>query len=521
MVEAPALRRFYSQVSERFDIDSWSGRYFGLAAILALVRIIWVICQTSKVFGSPPDRWVVEFENTLGWLLVAYVVIGLVLHAAVIYLRQSAETNEPLSALVTNAAGAVFFAALTERVSTVVIANEPSFGQWAGLLRTGLTLGGIYALVALGYTLVYGILFMINFAHGEVMMLGAYGGWFGLMFLTSNGENSFEAGATTIAFIVVPLLVAIMFLPLESLVSRLQTSRDPANIADPNWTFTLLSIPVRALIGGVVGYGALRALGQNAPNLYLLVITIVGMVFVAVVGMFTSVSVAVTLERIAYRPLRKAPRLTPLITAIGASIFLQQMALRMFSGNPRNYNVGQPKLLSDPAAFNLNFGRLGLVPIAKDGVVIVFASLILMALLFFIVRRTKLGRGMRAVAEDKDTAALMGTNVDRIIVMTFILGAALAGAAGVMLGFRGDNINFRFGFTYGLKAFTAAVLGGIGNIPGAMLGGFFLGLVESLGPTALGLGNEWKDVIAFSILVLVIIYRPTGLLGEIGAEKKV
>jgi branched-chain amino acid transport system permease protein len=144
-----------------------------------------------------------------------------------------------------------------------------------------------------------------------------------------------------------------------------------------------------------------------------------------------------------------------------------------------------------------------------------------MALLFYIVQRTKFGRGMRAVAEDKDTAALMGADVDRIIVLTFVLGAALAGAAGVMLGFRGEQIRPRFGFQPGLKAFTAAVLGGIGNIPGAMLGGFFLGLVEALGPTALGIDNAWQNAISFALLVLVIIFRPTGILGEVVSEKKV
>jgi branched-chain amino acid transport system permease protein len=180
-----------------------------------------------------------------------------------------------------------------------------------------------------------------------------------------------------------------------------------------------------------------------------------------------------------------------------------------------------PKLLSDPVTFDLDLGRLGVVPISKVGVVMTLLALGLMTFLLFIVRRTKLGRAMRAVAEDKNTAALMGANVDRVIVLTFVLGAALAGATGVMLGFRGEQIRPFFGFSYGLKAFTAAVLGGIGNIPGAVLGGFFLGLVEALGPTALGFNNAWQNVIAFSLLVLVIIFRPTGILGEVLAEKKV
>jgi branched-chain amino acid transport system permease protein len=453
---------------------------------------------------------------------ILFVVIGVFANVAVIALRRESETNEPISAFVTNAVGIIFFVAVAWRVSHVVTtADVPlRFVTWVGLLRDGTIQGGVYALIALGYTLVYGILFMINFAHGEVMMFGAYGGWFALMYLIDDGNRSFETGAAIIAAVVVPIFVGIMFLPLESIIGRFQTRRETSSVSEPTWAFSLLSMPVRILIGGMIGYGALVGLGQFAPNIYLLVITIVGLLFVTIIGMLTSIGVAVALERIAYRPFRKAPRLTPLITAIGASIFLQQTALRIF-GPARTYNDGKPKLLNDPVTFPLDLGRLGVVPISKVGIVMTITSIGLMALLFFIVQRTKLGRGMRAVAEDKDTAALMGANVDRIIVMTFVLGAGLAGAAGVMLGFRGESLAFRFGFTPGLKAFTAAVLGGIGNIPGAMLGGFFLGLVEAIGPSALGIGNEWKNVIAFSLLVLVIIYRPTGLLGEAASEKKV
>ncbi|NDJ86966.1 MAG: branched-chain amino acid ABC transporter permease [Chloroflexi bacterium] len=341
------------------------------------------------------------------------------------------------------------------------------------------------------------------------------------MLLLDDGQQSFETGAASLAVLVVPIVVGVLFLPLEDIVARMQTGRRQAQLSEPRWMFSLLSMPVRALMGGVIGYGALVGLGQFAPHIYLLVITIVGLLFVTFSGMLVSIFVAIILERVAYRRFRKAPRLTPLITAIGASIFLQQVALRMFGSNRKTYIQGRPEILSDPLNFQLDFGRLGVVPVSKTGVVIIVTSLGLMALLYFIVQRTKLGRGMRAVAEDKDTSALMGTNVDRVIVMTFILGAALAGAAGVMLGFRGDQIYYRFGFTPGLKAFTAAVLGGIGNVPGAMLGGFFLGLAEALGPTALGIGSEWKNVIAFSLLVLIIIFRPTGLLGEVASEKKV
>ena len=203
---------------------------------------------------------------------------------------------------------------------------------------------------------------------------------------------------------------------------------------------------------------------------------------------------AVTVERIAYRPLRKAPRLTPLISAIGASFFLQQAMLNIFGPAKRAYT--RPKLID--GTIKVQIGDLGTIPVTKTGIIVVIVSLVLMVLLYLFVQRSKTGRAMRAVAEDKNTAALMGVDVDRVIVITFALGALLAGAAGVMMGFHNQAFNFRAGFIPGLKAFTAAVLGGIGNIPGAMFGGFFLGLVEALGPTMLGIPAEYKDVIAFS-----------------------
>ncbi|MCI0713586.1 MAG: branched-chain amino acid ABC transporter permease [Chloroflexi bacterium] len=517
-----SLARLASREAQRatIDPDKWSTRYFNYAALASFLRMIWVICQTSGVFGETAPDWTVDFENILGRALIAYGILGLIGLVGAIYIRTSSETNEPISNLITNYAGAVVFILIAERVSMVALENPLPFVTWMGLLRDGIIRGGVFALIALGYTLVYGILFMINFAHGEVMMLGAYGGWFALMFLVDNGSRTFEAGAAVLSLWAVPLFVGILFLPLENIMTRFGRQRH-SGIQDPTQVFTLLSIPVRLLLGAAVGYGALVGLGVAAPELHLIVITVVGLLFVTIVGMVMSSLVAIVLERVAYRPLRKAPRLTPLISAIGASIFLQQVALRIFGPIGRTYRLGNPKLLNDPITFDLDLGRLGTVPISKVGVVITLTSLVLMALLYFIVLRTKFGRGMRAVAEDKDTAALMGANVDRIIVLTFVLGAALAGAAGVMLGFRGEQIRARFGFTYGLKAFTAAVLGGIGNIPGAMLGGFFLGLVEALGPTALGFDNAWQNAISFSLLVLVIIFRPTGILGEVTAEKKV
>jgi branched-chain amino acid transport system permease protein len=277
---------------------------------------------------------------------------------------------------------------------------------------------------------------MINFAHGEVMMMGGFAGFFTLQLMNTLGWSDGT--------------------PLQS---------------------------------GVTVFLAIAA------------------------GMIASVLTGITLERLAYRPLRGAPRLVPLISAIGASFFLQYTALLFFGAIPHNYNK--------PAIINggIKVGDTGIF-ISYTGAFIFIAAIVLMVALFFIVQRTKLGRAMRALAEDKEVAALMGIDVDRVIVLTFALGSALAGAGGVMLGFHNTVMRFNTGFLPGLKAFTAAVLGGIGNIRGALFGSVLLGILEALGPSALGLPTEYKDVIAFSLLVLVLIFRPTGLLGEVLTEKK-
>lgn len=307
---------------------------------------------------------------------------------------------------------------------------------WAFQIINGLVLGGVYALIALGYTMVYGILFMINFAHGEVMMIGGFAGFFTLQIFTSLGWS----GGT----------------PVQSALT--------------------------------------------------IIITII-------VGMLASVITGVTLERLAYRPLRAAPRLVPLISAIGASFFLQYSALLIFGVTPHNYR--KPSIVDG----GWSIGETGIF-VTRTGVLIFGVSVLMMIGLYMIVQRTKIGRAMRAVAEDKEIASLMGIDVDRIIFITFALGSALAGAGGVLFGFHNTVMRFNTGFLPGLKAFTAAVLGGIGNIPGAMFGSLLLGVLEALGPSALGLPTEYKDVIAFSILVLVLIFRPTGLMGEVLTEKK-
>jgi len=304
--------------------------------------------------------------------------------------------------------------------------------RWFDFLVYGLAQGSVYALIALGYTFVYCILRMINFAHSEVFMGGAYLGCFVI--------NAF----------------------------------DRSGFLDNNLLLALLIV-----------FG---------------------------VAMLTSVSIAVLLERIAYRPLRRAPRLVPLITAIGASFFLQYTFRGLFGAQNRAY--------PDVSALKGNWTLASDFNIQKIQVLVIIAAALLMFGLYTIVMRTSTGKAMRAVSEDKDVAAMMGIDVDAIIVRTFVLGAALAGAAGVLYALMFRQVTFFMGFVPGIKAFTAAVLGGIGNIPGAMLGGLFLGIFESLGPILFldGLGvpapYQLKDVVAFTMLVLVLIYRPTGILGE-------
>ena len=309
-----------------------------------------------------------------------------------------------------------------------------SFDVWVDLIVDGATLGGVYALIALGYTMVYGILRMINFAHGEIFMTGAFAGYF--------------------------------------VAAGLQG-------------------------GGILNASPLASIG--------------GVLVMIVVAMAIATPISLLVERIAYRPLRNAPRLVPLISAIGASFFLQYTARGFFG----------PGIYSYPAVEVLNqLVPVSFVRIRWVDVLVITSALVMMTGLYLFVMRTRIGTAIRAVSEDKETAALMGINVDRTIVITFALGAAMAGAAGVLYALLFRQVDFDTGFIPGLKAFTAAVLGGIGNIPGAMLGGLFLGQVESIGPTLFLDGfnvpaaNQLKDVIAFTMLVLILVFRPSGILGE-------
>jgi branched-chain amino acid transport system permease protein len=305
---------------------------------------------------------------------------------------------------------------------------------WLALAKDGVVTGSVFALIALGYTMVYGILRMINFAHGEIFIGGAFGGYFAAQ--------------------------------------------------------------------------ALSQLGFLNANLFMALLSVVIMLAVA---MTVSVTIALLVERIAYRPLRNAPRLVPLISAIGASYFLQYTYAGFFGTGIYAYpsvNVLTQEL------------PIGIIRLKWVEVLVMVAAVLMMAGLYLFVMRTKTGTAIRAVSEDKGTAALMGIDVNRAIVVTFGLGAAMAGAAGVLWSLLFQNFNFFSGFFPGIKAFTAAVLGGIGNIPGAMLGGLLLGTVESIGPQLFLHGldvpgaNTMKDVIAFTMLVLILIFRPSGILGE-------
>lgn len=345
--------------------------------------------------------------------------------------------------------GILFAGYLLWRLYVVFIGN-PAYGPdtWARFIIAGLILGSVYALIAIGYTLVYGILRMINFAHGDIMMVGAFGGYF--------------------------VFEALKAIPSPSL-------------AHPKFTYA-----------------------DAHPILAVLLAFLIGSFIAALTGFF--------LEKIAYRPLRGAPRLVPLISAVGASIFLENAGQLLFGAQRRDYT--NPVILTRGEGWNLLIGG-NTVILPYTGVLTFVVSILLMVCLYLLVMRTRLGRSMRAVAENKQVAALMGIDVDGVISRTFIISGALAGAAGVMWGIHLGLVYFFVGFIPGIKAFTAAVLGGIGSVPGAMLGGLFLGLVESIGPAVLGISFQLKDVIAFAILVLVLIFRPTGIVGEVLTEEKV
>jgi branched-chain amino acid transport system permease protein len=305
------------------------------------------------------------------------------------------------------------------------------------ILVSGLALGSLYAVVALGYTMVYGIIELINFAHGDVFAFGAF-------------------------------------------ASIWLMEKMDANMADVTYQYS----------------NTLLAIGTIA----------VAMVFAAILCAILGVLV----ERIAYRPLRNAPRLAPLITAIGASFIIENLLLQWRGGG----NVSYPSIvtLSHSTLFGATFGNVDIIAIG--------GALVMMLVLDRFVNGTTMGKAMRAVAQDREAAQMMGINVDRIITLTFVVGSALAGAGAVIYGMDLGSIGYNMGFTLGLYAFTAAVLGGIGNIRGAMLGGLLIGMVQQFVNTLdNGQGTAWSDPVVFAVLVLVLVFRPSGLLGAQVPEK--
>ena len=333
--------------------------------------------------------------------------------------------------------------------------------NFAEQLVNGLTVGSFYALIALGYTMVYGVLQMINFAHGEIFMIGAYSGLFTMNRLTAAG------------------------------------------------------------------------LYERSPAL------VIGLTFLA--GIVGAALTGITVERLAYRPLRRAARLAPLISAIGTSIFLQELVrlLPKISAAVTGIKIGSWQVFPETFQTSVNkifldFGgaqvktypgilptggfEIGEITIIYSRAIILAVSLLTMIGLYLLVRYSRLGKAMRSVAEDKDIAALMGVDVNRVIMMTFLIGSALAGLAGVLMGMYYLQIRPVMGFVPGIKAFTAAVLGGIGSIPGAMFGGYLLGLAEAIGVQFLP--AVYKDVVAFSLLVLTLIFKPTGIFTGYSGQKK-
>jgi branched-chain amino acid transport system permease protein len=315
---------------------------------------------------------------------------------------------------------------------------------WNGALQlfvNGVTLGSLYALIAIGYSMVYGILKLLNFAHGDVYMIGAF-----------------------------------------------------------------------------LGYGVLTGLGGPlSPDLALAPLILL-MFLVAMLG---GGALGVVIERFAYRPLRDAPRIAPLITALGVSFFLQNSALLLFGAQFRTYNSfvlgsDNPELFEAGPLIEPAF-TISSVNVQKVQVFVVVTTAVLMVLLTLVIARTRIGKAMRATSFDREAASMMGIDTDRVIASTFFIGSLLAGAAGVMFGLLYSQIFHFMGFLAGLKGFTAAVVGGIGSIPGAMLGGLIVGLTEAF---ATGyFGGQWGDVTVFAILIFVLLVRPTGLLGTRAIQK--
>ncbi len=362
-----------------------------------------------RVGVSRRASWVDRFLTGLRVVLIALIVAGLTA-----FIAQQINADNP-------------FARRFNPDATGLSAD-----QLKGLVVTGIAQGSMYGLIALGYSMVYGVLGFINFAHGEVFMLGAMSG-----FVASNKLSQ-------------------------------------------------------------AGYWESNFLGS--------------FVLIVIIAILVSTAAAVIMERVAYRPLRESPRLIPLITSIGVSFFIQNAVLGLLGPNSHSYPQ-LPKWLSKNRSI-LSFD------IAGTKILVMVVAAVSMAVLWYVVERTKTGKAMRAVAEDKEIAALMGINVDRTIVLTFAIGGAMAGIGGILWGLSFRSVTHLTGFLPGIKAFTAAVVGGVGNLGGSMAGGVSLGAAESLGPQLIldPLGvkgvTQLRDAVAFTALVTVLLFKPSGLFGE-------
>jgi branched-chain amino acid transport system permease protein len=355
------------------------------------------------------------------------------------------------------------------------------------LTVTGLALGSIYSLIALGYTLVYGVLRLINFAHSEIFMIGTFSSLIASTQLLNiplleDGAYPYRTGLALIFFLVVLLFAAM----LMSGIGAVALER--------------------------VAYRSLRGNGDIVGAVVLAFLTgFVATMIIRDETRFNIIAGAVVTAPIAWFYLRlfgrgkKAPRLAFLITAIGASTAIAE-AVGIWGGKGRE-QYQTPRLLEKKTLFTM-FGT----NVRIDYVIVIVGALLMMASLALFVNRTKLGRGVRAVAQDAETARILGVNVDLIILVTFALGGIMAGGAAMLFTLVYDQSRFNIGFILGVKSFTAAVLGGIGNVKGALLGGFVLGLVENYGSAIFG--GQWKDVIAFVVLLVVLMFRPNGILGE-------
>jgi branched-chain amino acid transport system permease protein len=355
------------------------------------------------------------------------------------------------------------------------------------LTVTGLALGSIYALVALGYTLVYGVLRLINFAHAEIFMVGTFGALlastqFLNIPLLEDGNYPYRTGMTLVVFLAFIMLIAMAFSGLGAVV--------------------LERVSYRPLRGNGDAFGAIV--------LAFLTAFVASLVFVdnaktnVIISLLLTAPISYGYLRF-FKKGRKAPRLAFLISAIGASTALAE-AVGVWSANGRD-QYQTPRLLEKKTLFTM-FGT----DVRIDYVIVIIGALLMMTALTLFVNKTRLGRGVRAVAQDAETSRILGVNVDMIIIVTFALGGVMAGGAAMLFTLVYDQTRFNIGFILGVKSFTAAVLGGIGNLKGALLGGILLGLVENYGSAIFG--GQWKDVIAFTVLLIVLMFRPTGLLGE-------